>query len=684
MEETIIERIAREINNGANVYTDIISWEESTLFDLGKIMELFYLVDNDLILDVAESIINELDDWSISGPNGGPLPGIEAKSDYYEETNWVELYGWDYEEEIKREAYRIINLKNKGEEYNQKLKNRITGQIDNPDINEENLKLIERTDLEKSQEQEKRPNPMLISRTNPPALTNEPIPEVFNNNIFMDDQKVSRMYLILQNVSNKITSIETSSNVSIALLKSDMLNSWHSLNMAYKKFVEVRDINNIEDVLDSKYFKEEYANLRGRINTIISDQFDFFRDISQEEDCYCDLPIEVANIRIKTDKNAVINEYTEIIKSKNNSILNDFCDKEYTGYFYNDIEREFIETGSWSQFEYEQSKNADIGFTQVLKSLDVFKKAWDILSAFDDFVIKDRGISIEDYKRALTNRVRSHSIQYGDIMLKELQKLIKKYKINKSHDPTPEMWGDMLEGVETVISQCINTGFVDGSLFNNDIQFTQSMSQNPMLLKAFSDCSIDTELFNIDDSVTDNSPLLTYLTKFNLVFFLKLVLRTNLIKCEMKPQLKKEYTLWLGIDEGGAKSTTESTDPWLSALYKIAKLDYTKNDGDKEALINHKGDWYYVMRAAVELNKVKSATSYTEFIKLLPKDLHKRPTRQNLNNFHAKFGNENIKILTDKCIKLPDMKETDFQKGISIAKKFYDLYKDFLKQTNTR
>lgn len=519
MEETIIERIAREINNGANVYTDIISWEESTLFDLGKIMELFYLVDNDLILDVAESIINELDDWSISGPNGGPLPGIEAKSDYYEETNWVELYGWDYEEEIKREAYRIINLKNKGEEYNQKLKNRITGQIDNPDINEENLKLIERTDLEKSQEQEKRPNPMLISRTNPPALTNEPIPEVFNNNIFMDDQKVSRMYLILQNVSNKITSIETSSNVSIALLKSDMLNSWHSLNMAYKKFVEVRDINNIEDVLDSKYFKEEYANLRGRINTIISDQFDFFRDISQEEDCYCDLPIEVANIRIKTDKNAVINEYTEIIKSKNNSILNDFCDKEYTGYFYNDIEREFIETGSWSQFEYEQSKNADIGFTQVLKSLDVFKKAWDILSAFDDFVIKDRGISIEDYKRALTNRVRSHSIQYGDIMLKELQKLIKKYKINKSHDPTPEMWGDMLEGVETVISQCINTGFVDGSLFNNDIQFTQSMSQNPMLLKAFSDCSIDTELFNIDDSVTDNSPLLTYLTKFNLVFF---------------------------------------------------------------------------------------------------------------------------------------------------------------------
>lgn len=684
MEETIIERIAREINNGANVYTDIISWEESTLFDLGKIMELFYLVDNDLILDVAESIINELDDWSISGPNGGPLPGIEAKSDYYEETNWVELYGWDYEEEIKREAYRIINLKNKGEEYNQKLKNRITGQIDNPDINEENLKLIERTDLEKSQEQEKRPNPMLISRTNPPALTNEPIPEVFNNNIFMDDQKVSRMYLILQNVSNKITSIETSSNVSIALLKSDMLNSWHSLNMAYKKFVEVRDINNIEDVLDSKYFKEEYANLRGRINTIISDQFDFFRDISQEEDCYCDLPIEVANIRIKTDKNAVINEYTEIIKSKNNSILNDFCDKEYTGYFYNDIEREFIETGSWSQFEYEQSKNADIGFTQVLKSLDVFKKAWDILSAFDDFVIKDRGISIEDYKRALTNRVRSHSIQYGDIMLKELQKLIKKYKINKSHDPTPEMWGDMLEGVETVISQCINTGFVDGSLFNNDIQFTQSMSQNPMLLKAFSDCSIDTELFNIDDSVTDNSPLLTYLTKFNLVFFLKLVLRTNLIKCEMKPQLKKEYTLWLGIDEGGAKSTTESTDPWLSALYKMTELEYTKTDGDKEALINYKGDWYYVMRAAVELNKVKSATSYTEFIELLPKDLHKRPTKQTLNNFHAKFGNENIKILTDKCIKLPDMKETEFQKGLFTAQKFYDLYNDFLKQPNTR
>lgn len=52
------------------------------------------------------------------------------------------------------------------------------------------------------------------------------------------------------------------------------------------------------------------------------------------------------------------------------------------------------------------------------------------------------------------------------------------------------------------------------------------------------------------------------------------------------------------------ESKVDSNDPWLSALYAIIEHKYTPTSGDKEPYIKYQRDWYYVMRAAVELNMI--------------------------------------------------------------------------------
>lgn len=121
----------------------------------------------------------------------------------------------------------------------------------------------------------------------------------------------------------------------------------------------------------------------------------------------------------------------------------------------------------------------------------------------------------------------------------------------------------------------------------------------------------------------------------------------------------------------------EEKDTFQKAIYEITKLDYINSQGESEKYIQYEYEWYYVMRATVELGIVTSVIAYTEFIKLLPKNILKKPTKVVLCNESTLFGNEGKKILSEQieCVKKQEMKQERFNKGLEIAKKFSEIYK---------
>lgn len=131
-----------------------------------------------------------------------------------------------------------------------------------------------------------------------------------------------------------------------------------------------------------------------------------------------------------------------------------------------------------------------------------------------------------------------------------------------------------------------------------------------------------------------------------------------------------------------AKQDT-NIDPLTEAFYEIAKLDYVNSKGETEKYIKYKYEWYYVMRAAVELKIVTEITAFTEFVGLLPNDICNRPNKAILSDESAKFGNKREHLLSElnTCKKRQEMKQVRFDKGLKIAEKFSQLYNDYLKKT---
>lgn len=126
----------------------------------------------------------------------------------------------------------------------------------------------------------------------------------------------------------------------------------------------------------------------------------------------------------------------------------------------------------------------------------------------------------------------------------------------------------------------------------------------------------------------------------------------------------------------------EEKDPFQKAIYEIAELDYNTSQEKSEKYIQYKYEWYYVMRATVELGVVTSVNAYTEFINLLPNDISKKPSKAILSAESSVFGNERKKLLAEQieCVKKQEMKQERFNKGLDIAKKFSKLYESSKKE----
>lgn len=137
----------------------------------------------------------------------------------------------------------------------------------------------------------------------------------------------------------------------------------------------------------------------------------------------------------------------------------------------------------------------------------------------------------------------------------------------------------------------------------------------------------------------------------------------------------------LSAEQKSNLNTIEPTPPYQKAFQEITTSNYVKPDGKIEKLIQYKYEWYYVMRASVELGIVTGVNSFTEFIALLPDNINKELSVQNLSTESAKFGNENNTLLSEPttCSKLNSMKQERFDKGLKIAKVFCQSYKNQLK-----
>lgn len=168
--------------------------------------------------------------------------------------------------------------------------------------------------------------------------------------------------------------------------------------------------------------------------------------------------------------------------------------------------------------------------------------AWCLL---EDVIPSDREIQ-DDVEIAFNEYCK----KFRNDAMRKLKQEVQQYKPYRGAQLTTEVWGEALRAEDDVLDLAIKGG---GALVQStDKRFEyygedmrQLMENNYNLLQKIKDVSLDEQLFDLKYAAEPHINLYDKLTAENLDIFLDLILRRNLIQCEMYPNLKDEFETWL-------------------------------------------------------------------------------------------------------------------------------------------
>ena len=157
---------------------------------------------------------------------------------------------------------------------------------------------------------------------------------------------------------------------------------------------------------------------------------------------------------------------------------------------------------------------------------------------------------IADFVKAIDDDLREWTFCFGESMLKEMkEELNRHFKAYRTAPYTPELWGELLAADEDALilakkKELAECDAAKQEHWGEDMR--KQMDDNSELMQLiYSTCRTD-ELFDFR-MVDDIQRFISLLTPENLTIFYDIIVRRNLIQCEMYPELKAQHNEWLNL-----------------------------------------------------------------------------------------------------------------------------------------
>lgn len=184
----------------------------------------------------------------------------------------------------------------------------------------------------------------------------------------------------------------------------------------------------------------------------------------------------------------------------------------------------------------------------------VYKTLSDVFKLFDAMmfqcaeIITDQNPSDDDIAEVVDCDLREWTLHYGKSIFRRMKEdLLRHYKTRITDDNRYDLWCMMLREDENALKIAMR-----GELATSDDEMQEHwgddtkkiMDENGELMRMiYSSCYTD-ELFELRNADFSHK-FIALLTPDNLEIFYEIIVRRNLIQCEMYPELKSQHENWL-------------------------------------------------------------------------------------------------------------------------------------------
>ena len=163
-------------------------------------------------------------------------------------------------------------------------------------------------------------------------------------------------------------------------------------------------------------------------------------------------------------------------------------------------------------------------------------------------IVTNLNPSFDDFKQAINNDLREWHFSFGKSMIRNMkEELNRHFKEYRTAPYTPELWGELLATDEEALNLAKRRGLADCDTAKQEHwgeDMKKQMDENSELMQLiYSSCRTD-ELFDLR-MFDDIQQFISLLTPDNLSMFYDIIVRRNLIQCEMFPELRTQHEEWL-------------------------------------------------------------------------------------------------------------------------------------------
>lgn len=228
---------------------------------------------------------------------------------------------------------------------------------------------------------------------------------------------------------------------------------------------------------------------------------------------------------------------------------------------------------SFSLFIDNLNKSSRQARFEVYKTL---KGIFDVLLAIMNQggqIILDQNPSVNDFSEAIDNDMREWTKHNGKLMFKNMrEELLRNFKIRLTDGNKYDLWCQMLRADEEALKMAMKQELSSCDDEKQDHwgeDMKAQMDKNGELIRLIYNSCYTDELIELG-KVEILQPIIELLNPDNLSMFYDIILRRNLIQCEMYPELKTHHEEWL---KGNRDSKQEEDETSGLDYDKRSKLD---------------------------------------------------------------------------------------------------------------
>lgn len=175
-------------------------------------------------------------------------------------------------------------------------------------------------------------------------------------------------------------------------------------------------------------------------------------------------------------------------------------------------------------------------------------------------VVIDLKPTDEDFAKAINDDLRGMTRAYRNSIFEDMKEdLTRHFKAYRTAPYTPELWGDLLSADEDALLKASRHELAQCNAIKQEHwgeDMKEQMDKNGELMRLiYSSCRTEKllDLYNVENV----QKYIELLTSDNLYMFYEIIVRRNIIQCEMYSELKAQHEDWLNPTNGDKTGNNE-------------------------------------------------------------------------------------------------------------------------------